>query len=97
MRRRDWGPDQNADEFALIGDPETQHNLLCQLSIKAHVESPSRTPILRSAWKRGKSLAFRGRVYGVTDGLLRDFDCGTSHAGPRYEEIPTNASERKYG
>ncbi|MDF1606874.1 carbonate dehydratase [Hoeflea sp. YIM 152468] len=86
--------DQHAVALERISDPEARSNLLCELTIKAQVESLSRTSILRSAWKRGKSLAIHGWVYGLKDGLLRDLDCGcgTNHEGPGCEEIPSISS-----
>ncbi|MEM5493426.1 carbonate dehydratase [Hoeflea sp. AS16] len=91
--------DRHAGELAGIADPEKQQNLLCELSIKAQVESLSRTPILRSAWKRGKSLAIHGWVYGLKDGLLRDLDCGCgkSHGAPGCEEITAAAPAGREG
>ncbi|MCI5073985.1 carbonate dehydratase [Oricola sp.] len=57
-------------------DPDTRLNRLCELSIAAQVEGLSRTPIIQSAWKRGKELAIHGWVYGLNDGLIRDLECG---------------------
>ena len=57
-------------------DPDTRLNRLCELSIAAQVEGLSRTPIIQSAWKRGKDLAIHGWVYGLNDGLIRDLECG---------------------
>ncbi|MDA4844457.1 carbonic anhydrase [Hoeflea poritis] len=68
--------DQCAEELEKIGDPDTRLNRLCEMSIAAQVESLSRTPIIRSAWSRGKELAIHGWVYGLNDGLLRDLECG---------------------
>ncbi|WP_417414702.1 carbonic anhydrase [Hoeflea sp.] len=78
--------DRNAGRLAEIGDPEKQQDLLCELTIKAQVESLSRTPILRSAWKRGKFLSVHGWVYGLKDGLLRDLDCGCGEAHSAFPE-----------
>lgn len=88
--------DQHADALARISDPELRQDLLCELTIRAQVESLSRTPILRSAWKRGKALAIHGWVYGLKDGLLRDLDCGccSSHGDLSCEEIPLREAER---
>lgn len=57
-------------------DPDTRLNRLCELSIAAQVEGLSRTPIIQSAWKRGRELAIHGWVYGLNDGLIRDLECG---------------------
>lgn len=50
-------------------------NRLCELSIEAQVESLRRTPIIKSAWQRGKEIYIHGWVYGLEDGLLRDLRC----------------------
>lgn len=78
--------DQQAEELEKIGDPDTRLNRLCEMSIAAQVESLSRTPIIRSAWSRGKALAIHGWVYGLNDGLLRDLECGCKGlSGPQGE------------
>ena len=58
-----------------IGDPEDRMDRLCELSIEAQVESLRRTPIIKSAWQRGKEIYIHGWVYGLEDGLLRDLRC----------------------
>ncbi|MBA5779472.1 carbonate dehydratase [Stappia sp. F7233] len=73
--------DQHAGDLATVPDPEIRLNRLCELSIAAQVESLSRTPIIQSAWKRGKPLAIHGWVYGLNDGLIRDLKCGCSGNG----------------
>lgn len=69
-----------AENLARIADPETRLNRLCELSIEAQVESLARTPILQSAWRRGRELHIHGWVYGLNDGLLRDLECGRKSA-----------------
>lgn len=64
--------------LAVIADREGRLNRLCELSIAAQVESLSRTPIVRSAWKRGKTVSIHGWVYGLDDGLIRDLECTIS-------------------
>ena len=68
--------DENEAALDKIRDPDTRLNQLCELSIKAQVNGLARTPIIRSAWKRGRELAIHGWIYGLKDGLLRDLDCG---------------------
>jgi carbonic anhydrase len=62
-------------DLAAIADPEARLNHLCERTIAAQVESLSRTPIIRSAWRRNKAVSIHGWVYGLDDGLLRDLDC----------------------
>ncbi|WP_193175724.1 carbonate dehydratase [Oricola nitratireducens] len=72
--------DAHDAQLTAVLDPETRLNRLCELSIAAQVAGLSRTPIIQSAWKRGKELAIHGWVYGLNDGLIRDLECGcTGH------------------
>ncbi|MCV0425679.1 MAG: carbonic anhydrase [Roseibium sp.] len=67
--------DQNRKDLDTIVDPGTRINRLCELSIAAQVDALGRTPIIQSAWQRGKELSIHGWVYGLSDGLIRDLDC----------------------
>jgi carbonic anhydrase len=67
--------DYHREDLLAVADPEPRLNRLCELSIAAQVEGLSRTPIIRSAWQRGKSVSIHGWVYGLEDGLIRDLDC----------------------
>lgn len=58
-----------------IIDKDTRLNRLCELSIVSQVESLSRTPIIQSAWNRGKELNIYGWIYGLGDGLIRNLEC----------------------
>ena len=66
-------------ELEELDGEEARHNRLCELSIRAQVDGLSRTPIIKSAWNRGKSLSIHGWVYGLNDGIIRDLNC--SHSG----------------
>lgn len=68
--------DANECELMTLPSLEYKLNRLCELNIEAQVGSLSRTPIIQSAWKRGKHLKIHGWVYGLDDGLLRDLECG---------------------
>ena len=50
--------------------------MLCDL-LDRNVASLARTPIIQSAWRRGKPLRIHGWVYDLKDGLLRNLDCST--------------------
>ncbi len=69
--------DVGAGELAELEDEQVRLNRLCELSIQAQVASLARTPIIQSAWRRGKPLRIHGWVYGLDDGLLRDLNCST--------------------
>ncbi len=68
--------DEHRDALEKIIDGDRRLNRLCELSIKAQVDGLARTPIVQSAWKRGRSLNIHGWVYGLSDGLIRDLECG---------------------
>ncbi len=68
--------EMNGEELSRIKEDESRLNRLCEHSIAAQAESLSRTPIIQSARARGKSLSIHGWAYGLSDGLLRDLDCG---------------------
>ncbi len=68
--------DENEAMLDRIRDPDTRLNQLCELSVRTQVNGLARTPIIRSAWKRGRNLTIHGWIYGLKDGLLRDLECG---------------------
>lgn len=74
--------DTHRGELNTVLDPETRLNRLCEFSIAAQIDNLSRTPIIQSAWKRGRKLAVHGWVYGLSDGLIRDLECSrAAHFG----------------
>ena len=66
-------------ELSQMDDDSAKHNRLCELSVHEQVNSLARTPIIQSAWNRGKELRIHGWVYGLEDGLIRCIKngCGT--------------------
>ncbi len=81
--------DAHDAQLAAVLDQDTRLNRLCEMTIAAQVEGLSRTPIIQSAWKRGKDLAIHGWVYGLNDGLIRDLECGCSgHHGENIHDHP---------
>ncbi|MFP1632264.1 carbonate dehydratase [Zhengella sp. ZM62] len=73
--------DRHDGELSDCGGGDERLNRLCELSIREQVDSLARTPIIQSAWARGRRLAIHGWVYGLHDGLLRDLGCGRARAG----------------
>ncbi len=69
--------DAAADELAGLADENARLHRLCEMSIQAQVASLARTPIIQSAWRRGKPLQIHGWVYSLDDGLLRDLNSST--------------------
>jgi carbonic anhydrase len=63
-----------------LTDHEARLDQLCELSIEAQVRNLSRTPIIQSAWEKGKTLNIHGWVYGLNDGLLRDLGLSLNSA-----------------
>jgi carbonic anhydrase len=51
---------------------------VCELNVRAQVQSVCHSPIVRSAWERGQALTIHGWIYRLTEGLLRDLQCGRS-------------------
>jgi len=92
--------DVSAQELGELDDEHAKLNRLCELSIQAQVASLARTPIIQSAWRRGKPLRIHGWVYGLDDGLLRDLDCSTEGvpvAVPRVvSDFPCKPAEVKH-
>lgn len=84
----------HCEELAAIGEDEARLDLLCELSIAAQVESLARTPIIQSAWNRGKELNVHGWVYSLTDGLLRDLD--VSRSGNAIQNRVAGAGRREH-
>ncbi|MEW7006229.1 MULTISPECIES: carbonic anhydrase [unclassified Lentilitoribacter] len=79
--------DQYHQELEAIEETESRLDRLCELSIEAQVKSLSRTPIIQSAWQRGKKIEIHGWVYGLSNGLIHDLNCGCSG---QTCEIPNN-------
>jgi carbonic anhydrase len=75
--------EMHAGELDATDSDEARLDRLCELSIIAQVESLARTPIIQSAWRRGKELSIHSWVYGLKDGLLRDLGCGCAHPSAR--------------
>jgi len=55
-------------------DAELRKRRLCELNVMAQVESVSRIPVVRDAWRRGQALTVHGWIYDLGDGLLRDLN-----------------------
>ena len=68
------------EELAASGAGCSADDRLCELSIRAQVENLARTPIIQYAWKRGRRISIHGWVYSLSDGVIRDLQCGRSSA-----------------
>ena len=56
-----------------LKDPALRHARLCELNVIEQVINVCQTTVIRDAWDRGQSVCVHGLVYGLHDGLLRDF------------------------
>lgn len=80
--------DVAASELGQLETSEDRLNRLCELSVGAQVGSLARTPIIRSAWQRGRELNIHGWIYGLSDGLIRDLGCTRSGVGVEEPSSP---------
>lgn len=89
--------DAHRRELSATVDEEERLNRLCELTVAHQVEGLSHTPIVQSAWKRGRNLAIHGWIYGLRDGLLRDLGCGcrTRTAEIRCDEAQTATQQEE--
>ncbi len=73
--------DSSEDEIMKIEDPTERSNRLCEFNVQAQVTALTRTPVVKGAWDKGQKLAIYGWIYGLSDGLLRDLQCGYGYDG----------------
>lgn len=64
-----------AVDLAQEPDIETRRDKLSELNVVESVRRVAETPIVQSAWEKGRNLRIHGLIYGLKDGLLRDLDC----------------------
>jgi carbonic anhydrase len=69
---------QHHAELSSLLSEEARVDRVCELNVRAQVQSVCHSPIVRSAWKRGQALTIHGWIYRLTEGLLRDLQCGRS-------------------
>jgi len=67
----------------LPGDDDGERRLdrICELNVQSQVAGLARTPIIQSAWKRGRSITIHGWIYSLDDGLLRNLECSADRLG----------------
>ena len=70
--------ESNEQELTIIEGKEPRLDRISELSVVAQVSSLARTPIIQSAWARGKGVTIHGWIYGLSDGLIRDLECGAT-------------------
>ena len=66
------------DELSSLSDEEARVDRVCELNVRAQVQSVCHSPIVTSAWEHGQALTVHGWIYRLTDGRLQDLRCGRS-------------------
>ena len=69
---------RHREDLAALADDEARLNRVCELNVAAQVESLCHSPPVQTAWQRGQMLTVHGWIYGLSDGRLRDLQCGQS-------------------
>jgi carbonic anhydrase len=69
---------QHHEELSSLLSEEARIDRVCELNVRAQVQSVCHSPIVMSAWERGQALSIHGWIYRLTEGLLRDLQCGRS-------------------
>jgi carbonic anhydrase len=67
--------ERNKEALESVPDETRRLNLLCEISTRDQVTRLERTPIMQSAWARGKHVRIHGWIYGLKDGLISDLNC----------------------
>ncbi len=67
----------HAHELSSLG-AEARIDRVCELNVRAQVRSVCDSPIVRAAWERGAALSVHGWIYRLSEGLIRDLECGQS-------------------
>lgn len=73
----------HAAELEELAAQEARWDRLCELNVAAQVRSVVSSEVVRSAWRRGVTLAVHGWIYDLKDGLLRDLEITRTNAQPR--------------
>lgn len=60
--------------LAPIESARVRCDRLCELNVELQVRRAAATPIIASAWKRGRKVGVHGWIYSLHDGLLRDLN-----------------------
>jgi carbonic anhydrase len=63
-----------------IADPAHRFDRLCELNVIEQFLHVCRSPVVRTAWERGRPLSVHGWIYSLADGLLRNL--GVCATGP---------------
>ena len=53
-------------------DEHEKLDLLCELNVREQVTNVCSTPVVKNAWKNGRTLSIHGWIYNINNGLLKD-------------------------
>jgi carbonic anhydrase len=73
---------QHHNELSSLPNEEARVDRVCELNVSAQVQSVCHSPIETGAWERGQALTVHGWIYRLSDGRLRDLECGRSGTVP---------------
>ena len=71
---------KHRDDVAGCEDDDARVNRLCELNVIEQAAHVCKTTVVRDAWARGQQLTVHAWIYGLDDGLLRDFGLAASSA-----------------
>jgi len=82
--------EQHYDEV-MAKPPEQRTSLLCELNVRAQVQSLARTTVVQEAWAHGIRFAIHGWIYGIENGIVVDLETTISDRekiAPTYHMTP---------
>jgi carbonic anhydrase len=66
----------NKPELDAIIDPQTRFDRVVELNVLEQLYHLSETPVIQSAWAKGKRPLLHGLVYDIHEGILREIATG---------------------
>ncbi len=66
------------DVLRSLPSEDARHNSLCEMNVREQTRTVIHSPIVQRAWDRGQELSVDGWIYGLTNGLIKDLECGQS-------------------
>ncbi len=71
----------NRNALSLLPTEEARIDCLCEMSVREQVRTVMHTPIVQRAWDKGQEVSVHGWIYGLSNGLIKDLQCGASGHG----------------
>jgi carbonic anhydrase len=69
--------------FDAMGSESRRFERLCEINVQMQVRRVAATPLVERAWARGAALHLHAWIYGLHDGLLREFAAPLSSIAER--------------